>query len=166
LSVCLFTVFMHSPTADASCCKGTTCTDDNLILCMLSGGNWLPGPCIPLLTCSISGPSGACCNPLIGCLNSPETLCFGQFMGGMECSDIPSCRNLPPPGACCGLVNQCSNTIEDGCTGFGETFIEGDSCDDANCGFLGASGACCNAFTGCTDLPTSAACLGGTFRPW
>lgn len=161
--VCFAVVFIQSPTADASCCKGTSCTDDNLILCALSGGNWLPGPCIPLITCAISGGLSACCQPLLGCIDSPESLCFGQFMGGMECSEISSCRNLPPPGACCGLINQCSNTIEDGCTGFGETFIEGETCDSARCGLLGASGACCSVL-GCADLPSSVACLGGSFR--
>src|SRR5690625_7267023 len=52
---CVGILLVQPADADASCCKGTTCTDDNLILCALSGGNWLPGPCIPLLTCAISG---------------------------------------------------------------------------------------------------------------
>lgn len=161
---CVGILLVQPADADASCCKGTTCTDDNLILCALSGGNWLPGPCIPLLTCAISGASGACCQPILGCIDGPENLCFGRFMGGMECSEISSCRNLPPPGACCGLINQCSNTIADGCDGFGETFIEGETCGSARCGLLGASGACCTS-RGCTDLPTSVACIGGSFRP-
>src|SRR5690625_5219573 len=56
------------------------------------------------------------------------------------------------------------HTIADGCDGFGETFIEGETCGSARCGLLGASGACCTS-RGCTDLPTSVACIGGSFRP-
>lgn len=150
--------FVVESEAEAACCSGRECTDDNLIICVLRGGNWTPLPCVPLLTCAITGAQGACCNPLLGCMQTTETLCFGTFMEGVSCDDIPSCRNLPPRGACCGLINSCSDTIEAGCDGFLESFAEGASCSDGICGLGGVQGACCMG-SSCVQLP-SVACFG------
>src|SRR5690554_1939120 len=156
---------LHTESAEAACCTGRECTEDNLIICVLKGGNWSPLPCVPLVTCALTGPQGACCNPLIGCSTTTSGLCFGNFMEEITCDEIGSCRNLPPRGACCGLINACSETIEAGCDGFGKSFVEGASCSDNLCGVLGPEGACCIGGT-CQPL-TGIVCstLGGRFTP-
>lgn len=167
MAVAMLLTFSFSSTADAACCTGRECTEDNLIVCFLKGGNWSPVPCIPFVTCAITGAQGACCTPFIGyCAKTTEGFCFGgAFYEGVECSDIPSCANPPPRGACCGLVNSCDVNIEAGCKGFGESFVEGASCGDDVCGLLGAKGACCVG-GGCIDFTIGGGGLcAGNFRP-
>lgn len=137
--------------AEAACCTGRQCTDDGIIQCLLQGGNFVPGPCIPLLTCGIAGEQGACCS-FLGCIETTASFCFGDFVPSLECGDL-DCDNLPPLGACCSALGGCSETIETECDGFGSSFVQGASCDEGVCGLGGAQGACCSPF-GCADIPS------------
>lgn len=159
-----------SQRAEAACCTGTECTDDNLILCTLRGGNWSIAPCIPFVTCALTGEQGACC--MLGtianlCLPSTEGLCLSSnnFFPGSDCGSI-DCRTPPPRGACCSIFGSCDVTTEDQCQDFGSSWVEGATCDDGICGLGGAQGACCQSLGEnpiCLPVP-SVLCIGGSFQ--
>jgi hypothetical protein len=105
-----------------------------------------------------SMPSGACCEGIGQCSDTPELACAGMWMGeGTDCASY-TCE-----GSCCLFDASCVEAAhEDECLALNGGF----GGDGTNCSMFVCNGACCLQDNSCVETPNAPECeaQNGTFQ--
>ena len=146
------------------CCGNKTCAEGEIGKCCCGGPT---GSCCTASqyccsgTCQSTPCTGACCDPVFGCLQYDEAGCAS--VGGTWLGYGIPCDPNPCPGACCDtLFGNCDQATKADCEANGRTFIgDGIPCSPDPCGGYCVSVSDSKAET--FDVPPSVCCnRGGT----
>ncbi|MFQ5589840.1 MAG: Kazal-type serine protease inhibitor family protein, partial [Phycisphaerae bacterium] len=143
------------PPVGACCFPDGTCADLPLDVCLIEGGNPLPGASCDLVDCG-PPPTGACCvhDPMgiAACIETTPSHCHlegGMYMGdGTTCPPDPNELCGPPAGACCFPGGECLELPLDVCMMEGGEPLPGATCDTVDCPGSPIGACCLNDSTG------------------
>jgi hypothetical protein len=155
-----FDPFHQTPGCEDEACCNLVC-DISPSCCV----QWNEGCAIFATSLCDAPPSGACCVPETGCVETTQSSCEssgGVWQGPDTVCAGDTCPDLGPIGACC--VNEsCFQLTEAGCSLlFGQWQGAGTDCFDVSCG---PQGACCIGVDTC-EVQTQSDCetAGGVYK--